>query len=236
MKTQAWDLNQDINHQTNHIPKIAICIPYIGNFHPEWVEKTRDPLRFFPTDFCEKIMFMSKIPSLPVSRDALVNEALKAKCDYIFWVDSDLIFESPTDPNLALKQLYQVINKDPNTKDGKMVSGLYRARKKEGFSYAMWMNAPNNLKGYVPIESWTGNWLEVNTSGLGCTLIDTKIFRDIERPFFYWETFEDISEDFFWFEKAKKHGYNLHVFTDVRLAHIGTMKVLTNGSIVMTDM
>lgn len=230
MQTQAWDnLNQKL-------PKIAIAIPYVTNWHPEWVEKTRDPLRYFPVDFCEKITFMSKMPSLPVGRDVLVNEALKVNADYIFFCDTDHVFESPSDPNLALRQLYDCINKDPKTKNAKIVSGLYRAKQKVGFNYAMWMKPPNVEKGYVPIQSWNGNWLEVDVVGLGCCLIDIQVFKETPKPWFYWETGDDISEDFYFCQLAKKYGYTTHVFTDVKLSHLGTLKVKCDGSIIVSDM
>ena len=34
------------------------------------------------------------------------------------------------------------------------------------------------------VVQWTGNWLEVSVTGLGCTLIDTHVFKNIERPLF----------------------------------------------------
>jgi hypothetical protein len=37
-------------------------------------------------------------------------------------------------------------------------------------------------------------------------------------------------------EKARKYGYVTKVFTDVKMSHIGVMKVLINGTIVMTEM
>ena len=226
---QAWN---NVN-----IPKIAIAVSYTGNWHPEWVEQTYSKLRYYPTDWCTKISFLCKVPSLSVSRDILVNQALDAKCDYIFFLDTDHVFESPTDSNIALKQLYQCINKDKKNKDAKIVSGLYRAKQKIGFNYAMWMkHTDNKIKGFVPIQSWTGNWLQVDVTGLGCCLIDMQIFKELPRPWFKWEMKDDISEDFYFFELAKKHGYLTYVFTDVKLSHLGNLKVKCDGSMVITDM
>ena len=227
----AWE-NTNI-HKTV-VPKIAVCIPYNGKWEPEWVEKTYCPLKYIPTNWCTKIIFLSKVESLPVARDILVNQALQSDCSHIFFVDTDMIFESPNDPNTALSQLYQVVNKDPSSKDGKIVSGLYRSKQKQGFNYAMWMRA--NDKGFIPISQWTGNWLNIDVSGLGCTLIDISIFKNIERPWFKWELKDEISEDFYFFWLAKKSGYNVHSFTDVKLSHLGGLKVKSDGVIVVPDM
>lgn len=220
-----------------NVPKIAICIPYNGNWLPEWTDKVYMPLRYMPTNWCTKVTFLSKVQSLPVARDILVQEAIKSNCDYILFVDTDIICETPSDPNVTLKQLYDCINKDKNTKDGKIVGSLYRAKQKQGFSYAMWMQVNDpNIKGYTPISDWTGNWLEVSATGLGFALIDIDVFKNIERPFFRWELKDDNSEDFYFFRLAKKYGYNTHIFTETQLSHLGTLKVKSDGTIVTPDM
>lgn len=229
----AWN---NINIPSNKKPKIAIATPYKDSWNPEWVVKTRDPLHFVLLDWCEKMTFMSKIESLPVARDALVTEALKFNADYIFFIDTDHIFELPLDPNIALSMLYQTMNKNIDTKEGKIVSGLYRAKQKTGFNYAAWMKASGNTKGYTPIQSWNGNWLEVDVTGLGCTLIDMQVFKTLPRPWFYWEESDGISEDFYFFELAKKYGYNLHIFTDVKLSHLGKMKVKCDGTFEIQEL
>lgn len=231
---QAWSNEKNVNNQLPKIPKIALAIPYNGKWDPEWVDKTYVPIRYVPVDWCTKLSFLCKVPSLPVARDTLVNSALKTDCDYIFFMDCDHVFESPTDPNIALNTLYQCINKDPNSKSGKIVSGLYRAKQSIGFNYAMWMRA--NEKGFSPIQSWNGNWINVDVAGMGCCLIDMKVFRSIPKPWFYWELSGDMSEDFYFFELAKKHGYDLHIFTDVKLSHLGNLKVKTDGTFAVQEM
>ena len=228
----AW--NYPNSKPNSNKPKIAIAIPYNGKWEPEWVSKVYIPLNYFTTSWCDKIPLLCKVPSLPVARDILVSNALQANCNYIFFLDTDHIFEYPQDPNLALNILYQCINKDPNNKDGKIVSGLYRAKQKSGFNYAAWMRA--NEKGFTPIQSWTGNWLNIDVTGLGCTLISMEVFKNIERPWFKWELQNDISEDFYFFQLAKKHGYSTHIFTDVKLSHLGDMKVMSDGTITTQDM
>jgi glycosyltransferase involved in cell wall biosynthesis len=224
---QAW------NATNTKTPIIAVCVPY-KNWEPEWSDRVLTRLKHVPLDFANKLIFYSNAPSLPAARDALVIMALKGNADYIFFIDTDNVFETPEDPNEALSMLYQCMNKDSNSKDAKIVSGLYRAKQKVGFNYAAWLRA--NEKGYVPIQSWSGNWLEVSVVGMGCCLIDMKVFKDVPRPWFRWDTFEDSSEDFYFIERAKEHGYNVKVFTDVKLSHIGKLKVKCDGTIVTPDM
>lgn len=227
----AWE--NPVNNGSINTPKIAVCIPYNGKWEPEWVEKIYGPLKYVPTNWCTKIIFLSKVQSIAVARDILVNQALQSDCDFILFLDTDVIFEYPTDPNFALSSLYQVINKDPNSKDGKIVSALYRAKQKVGFNNAMWTKA--SVSGYIAVQQWTGNWIEVDVAGLGCCLIDTRVFKNAERPWFRWELKDDISEDFYFYRLAKKNGYNTHIFTDVKLSHLGGLKVKSDGTVTTTD-
>lgn len=229
MQQQAWETTN------TKIPLIAVGIPY-NNWEPEFTEKVYTRLKHVPLDFASKTIFLSHAPSLPVARDALVGQALGVNADYLFFMDTDNVFETPEDPNVALKTLYQCMNKDPNSKDAKIVSGLYRAKQKVGFNYAAWMKAQDKVQGYVPIQSWSGNWLQVSVVGMGCCLIDMKIFKEVPKPWFKWDTFEDVSEDFYFFEKASEQGYKVNVFTDVKLSHIGKLKVKCDGTIVTPEM
>jgi hypothetical protein len=230
----AWDNINTSNPttQTNNLPKIAIASPYNGTWYPEWVEKTYLSLITIPSNLYQKITFLSKVPSLPVARDLLVGQALKVNADYIFFLDTDIVFENPSNPNVALDQLFQVMNKSKDNKDSKIVSGLYRAKQKQGFNYAMWIKQDN---GFVPIAEWTGNWLNVDVTGLGCCLIDMDVFKNTPRPWFHWDLGEEMSEDFYFHQLAKKHGYSIHVFTDIKLSHLGELKIKSDGTITIQE-
>ena len=229
----AWDTIP------NKVPKIAICIPYNSDWKPEWVERTYGPLRYIPTSWCNKLVFFCKVPSLPVARDILVNQAIQSNCDYLLFMDNDHVFETPTDPNEALNLLYHCMNKSndknaENYKDARIVSGLYRAKQKSGFNWAMWMKYGN--KTFTPIKEWTGNWIKIDVTGLGCCLIDMVVFKDIPKPWFYWEEGDGMSEDFYFYQHAKTFGYDTHIFTDVKLSHLGNLKVMTDGTITTADL
>lgn len=226
----AWSTGT--KNDTN-LPKIAICIPYHGNLNLEWVEMTYIPLLYKPTSWYQKLAFLCKVPSISVSRDMLVKQALQQNCDYIFFVDTDLIFEQPSDPNTALYELYKKINKSKDSKDSKIISGLYRAKKDTGFNYAMWIKNDNS---FVPIAEWKDNFLEVDVSGAGCCLIDMEVFKNIPRPWFRWEESGEMSEDFYFFQLARKNGYNIHILTDVKMSHLGNVKIKCDGTILYHEM
>jgi len=235
IRTTAW---QDTPKPNSGLPNIAISIPYNGNWIPEWVEKMYMPLMYQPSGFCQKIAFLSRVPSITVARNTLVEQAIAANVDYILFVDSDVVMEQPTDPNVALNNLFQVINKSTdisnvNYKDGRIVSGLYRAKQKTGYSYAMWLKYQD--KGFTPIGNWNGNWLNVDVVGLGFCLVDIKVFKEVPKPWFVWNEPGSISEDFYFCKLAKEYGFDTRVFTDVKLSHLGMLKVKCDATIVVPD-
>jgi hypothetical protein len=235
IKTTSWP---DTPKSDSGLPKIAIIIPFNGNWIPEWVEKMYMPLMYHPVPWCQKVAFLTRVPSISVARNALVEQAISINADYILFVDTDIVMESPTDPNSALNQLFQVINKSvdtssPNYKDARIVSGLYRAKQKTGYSYAMWLKIQE--KGFTPIVKWNGNWLNVDVVGMGFCLIDLKVFKAIPKPWFVWNDPGGISEDFYFNLLAKQHGFDTRVFTDVKLSHLGTLKVKCDASIVVPE-
>lgn len=235
IKTTAWP---DTPKPDSGLPKIAICIPFNANWIPEWAEKMYLPLMYHPVNWCQKIAFLTRVPSISVARNTLVEQALSINADYILFVDTDIVMEQPSDPNVALSQLYQTINKSKDTnnsnyKDARIVSGLYRAKQKTGFGYAMWLKYQE--KGFTPIANWQGNWLNVDVVGMGFCLIDMKVFKDIPKPWFIWNEPSGISEDFYFCLLAKKQGYETRVFTDVKLSHLGTLKVKCDATIVVPE-
>lgn len=223
------------------LPRIGICIPIKGDFNPEFQDRVYIPLTT-QVDWCQKLIFLSRVASVTVARNSVVKQALQANCDYILFVDSDVVMENPSNPNDALNQLYQIINKskdsnDKNYKDARIVSGLYRAKQKTGFSYAMWLKED---RGFAPISKWNGNWLSVDVIGLGFCLIDTIVFKTLREKinkdvWFVWDDPDTMSEDFYFCQLAKEHGFSVMVFTDVKLSHLGVLKVKTDGTVTVSE-
>lgn len=203
------------------------------------------------TDWCDKFPLMSRGYSLPFARNTLVVEALKTKCTHIFWIDSDIVLENigngipnpqapndqtkntpVTDPNIALRILY-----DTNMP---IVSGLYRAKQKGGFGFAAWVKVQDKSQprgwGYAPIASWNGNLVQVDVVGLGFCLIKREVFEKMKPPWFKWDMPDEVSEDFSFLQKAKEAGFDTHLFTDIKLRHLGDLAVNWNGTFSVRDL
>ncbi|RLI76734.1 hypothetical protein DRP04_12395 [Archaeoglobales archaeon] len=219
----AWNLVQESKK-----PHVCICVPHWGNVSLEWVETTYGPLRFIPQpDFKKSTRLARGILNLDTERNMLVELALEdPTVTHILFLDTDNIIESPKDPNQALRMLLSC--------NAPIASGLYRAKKPKGeYPYAMWVKNPHG-EGYLPIAKWTGNWIKVDVIGFGFVLIKREVFEKVPKPWFQWKE-RAPSEDFFFCEKVAKYGYEVRVLTDVKLSHVGTLKVKSTGEITTLD-
>ena len=216
----AWD-----QAQGGGKPFVAVCVPHMGSVSLEFSHKMWGPLRYVAVPAFEKAVIPIRGLPWPVARNSLVKEALKEpKVTHLMWIDSDIVFENPGDPNQAIANLIAA--------DVPIVSGVYRARKKDGFCYSMWIEVPS---GFVPVEQWSGNFIEVSVVGFGCTLVKREVFEAIPYPWFEW-AHESPSEDFNFCLKAAEHGYKINVFTDIRASHVsGMLKVTSEADVTTLD-
>jgi hypothetical protein len=235
-------------------PKIMITMPAAGSLNTEFVERTWKPLTMIGVPWCDKMVMMCRVPSLPLARNHLVREFLKTDCTHMFCLDSDMIPESPEDANAALKMLYDAMENQKVT----IVSGLYRAKQSHGFNYAMWIKptreqivqlfkrAPteaeiqDRLRGYVHVSDWGGNWVKAAVVGAGFMLLKRVVLEDLRsslekagtpEQYFHWEIPETQSEDFDFLDKANKLGHPAYVLTDVKLSHMGTLVLSSDAKI-----
>lgn len=225
----AWNRQIPITSTIIKAPRIVIGIPYEVKITMLFAMKMLCPLLFAPNNWCEKVPQMVRGVPQSIARDQIVDLALAdPTVTHILWVDTDSICESPQDPNIALNQLYQC--------NVPIVSGLYRAKQKQGFNYAAWVDAklPDNKVGFIPIEGYTGNFFQVGTIGMGFCLVKREVYEKIPKPWYPWPTAAP-SEDFNWCISARKYGYSINVFSGVLISHIGDLIVKTDGSCSVLD-
>jgi hypothetical protein len=205
-------------------PRIVIGIPHMETTTFQYAMRMLVPLFGVQVDWCDKTQQMARGIPQNLARDQIVEGALlDPLVTHILWVDSDNVCVTPNNPNDALKILLQC--------NQPIVSGLYRAKQKEGFNYAAWIDVhkvdqsyPKDKKGYVPIQSYTGNFFPVDVIGMGFSLVKREVYEKIQKPWHPW-TSPSPSEDFNFCEKAKEAGFLTYIMADVRLSHIGTLNV-----------
>jgi len=156
-------------------------------------------------------LFMDSGTILLNQRENLINRAKEINADYVLWLDSDMIFP----PTTALRLLAH--NKD-------IVACNYMKRTK-----------PFTTVAYTDIKDWN-SWvplkryddlLEVEGVGMGCMLMNAKVFELIDKPYFqftYSESTGDwIGEDFSVLEKFRKKNISVYIDTvlSIEIKHVG---------------
>ncbi len=203
-------------------PKILIGIPHESRFYYEWGIKMLVPL-YRPLAWCDKTYTMMRGVPLPVARDQIVEAMLADKSvTHLMWVDSDNVCATPPDVNDAMQMLYAC--------NQPIVSGLYRAKQAVGFNYAAWMDAKADKPGFLPIESWNGNWIQVDVVGTGFCLVQRRVYEAMAKPWYPWST-PAPSEDFNFCLPPETiiYGYEPKAIKDIEignkvLTHLGSLR------------
>lgn len=161
---------------------------------------------------------MYQVWGLPVdeARTAIVEEALKRKSDYLMFIDDDVIL-----PYDAIHKLVEHIEKSGVD----AVSGDYPLKGIPTNSIHLQKTDNKMIKhidSCIPedIKFFESNWL----IGLGCVLIDMRIFKQAQKPWFVCHNQSNdgsrISEDAHFSELARINGFRIWVDRNVKCLHV----------------
>ena len=143
------------------------------------------------------------------ARNLIVNEALKQECDWIFWIDDDMVIK----PDVNIVEKLMAHDKD-------IVAPLFFARsypyipmifkrKTRGTKYCVYDNIMDYPKGL----------LKVDGIGFGCVLTKVEMFKKLTQPYF-WSN-EVFGEDLFFCENCMRSGIEIYCDTTIDVGHIG---------------
>jgi len=177
------------------------------------------------------------------ARNVLAAYAVREGFDYVFFLDTDLVFSKSDD---MFKLLYLAIEKNLP-----IVSGLYYTKtiRKHGKPVpAMWI-WDEESKSFRAVIDWdkTKPIIPVDATGLGCVVINVKIFKHLEPPWFTWYEIDykkilngednvekciiGYGEDFSFFLRVRNElGLKppVYVCTEVKLKHVGTFAIISD--------
>lgn len=136
------------------------------------------------------------------------------KYDYLFSVDSDIVV-----PSDALTKMLAA--------DKDIISGLYIQRIPNTHTVEVYMD--NNQGGFVHIPYQQlkpiNGVVEVAACGMGCALIKSTVFKSIDYPHFVYRSAlnhdHTFSEDVFFCQRARQHGFRIWADTTIQCDHIG---------------
>jgi len=145
------------------------------------------------------------------ARIAIVDQAMEHGCDYLMFVDDDMIT-----PVGSFTKLYEIMKERKPV----VVSGYYVRR---GYPpTCVWSRKVGD--GFVQVDARSGVH-EIHVSGLGCALIDLKwVSENLEKPYFRMtpsDTGTQVTDDTTFFEQVMEKGGLVLGCADVRSGHLG---------------
>ena len=198
-------------------PKLAILIP-VWN---EWIHyKFAPSLRHLDIPFRYFISIQKGLP-IHIARQELVEEALRNNVDYILFLDSDIVIY---DKHLIKKLIawhYPI------------VSALYVSKRQTWCAYI------RHGDKYLPVkEIPKTDFLIVDAVGLGCCLIETRVFEMIKKRcktdiFFKWDTRWKLSEDLYFFDLANKAGFRVLISPRLKVYHVSSGELIEPWKIMV---
>ena len=148
------------------------------------------------------------------SRNNIATEALQMDADYVFWLDSDMVFK----PDTLIKMMDTLQKNDLD-----ILSGLYFRRVPP---YSPVLFDKIEVEGlncdYSEFKEIPEGLFEVGACGFGCVLMKTDVFFDVQSKFGNMfapigNTGEDIA--FCW--RARQCGYKIICDPSVICGHVG---------------
>lgn len=153
-------------------------------------------------------------PLIAMARNLLVRDFLATDMEFLWMVDTDIVFI----PN-TLRRLVE--------HDLPLVSALYYTFKNNGKVPAMFTVGDNHE--FPAIMEWDeGELIPADATGAGCLLVHREVFEKIQKDNngqFCWfrETVfddRDIGEDLSFSTRVRAAGYPIFVDTSVQVAHV----------------
>lgn len=191
--------------------KVDIGIPAGKSIDAGFVKTIFDRLSEWTNKYAITISIDTTIP-IDLSRNRIVEMAKKQKCDYLFFIDSDVLIEEG--------QLERLMSHDKD-----VVTGIYNMKIPPYYQLPR-KRATEGL--YTALELDGDQLVEIDGHGMGCALIKMSIFDKIPYPWFefkYYEKdgkWEQTSEDLMFCQKLQDAGIKIYCDPLVQCAHIGT--------------
>lgn len=178
-----------------------------------------------PAIFCQCLAMLQKEGNCSIAmqtgslvydaRNNLSKQALKKGADYVFWLDSDMVFE-PT----VLKDMLKTM-KDYNFD---ILSGVYYRRKSPYTpvlfdKLEIFESGGANTTEFKQIPK---EIFEVGGCGFGCVLMNAQVLLDVVAR--YREPFScigGIGEDLSFCWRARKCGHKIFADPSINLGHVG---------------
>ena len=191
--------------------KLAILVPTRDTVHSQFAYCLAQLIKTTSEAGIDTYLFFDSSTILLNQREKLIENAKDIKCDYVLWLDSDMMFPSTT----ALRLLAH--NKD-------IVACNYMKRSKPLKTVAY--TDLTNWDSWLPLEP-KDDLIKVEGVGMGCMLMKTEIFNSLQKPYFEFtykgDTQDWYGEDFMLLTKLRLNEINVYIDTilSMDIKHLG---------------
>lgn len=177
-----------------------------------------------PAPFCQSLAMLQKIGEVTLhmksgalvytSRNDLATMAIHSNADYVFWLDSDMVFKPDT-----LIRMMDTLKKN----DLDILTGLY-FRRVPPYSPVLFdrLDINGNVCYWSEFKDIPEGLFEVGGCGFGCVLMKTDVFYDVQGKF--GQMFAPIAnngEDIAFCWRARECGFKIYCDPSVICGHVG---------------
>ena len=152
------------------------------------------------------------------SRNNLAQQAIQMGADYVFWLDSDMVFEPDT-----LERMLKTVQE----RDIDILTGLYFRRVKP-YSPVLFdkLDIQRNICSWSEFKEIPDDVFEIGGCGFGCVLTETSVFLSVQSK--HGNMFAPMGnngEDIAFCWRARDCGYKIYCDPTVICGHIGKIIV-----------
>ena len=178
-----------------------------------------------PAQFAQSLATLRKVGACVIatqvgsliytSRNNLAAQAIKYGADYIFWLDSDMLFPPDT-----LERMLKTIKEQ----EGDVIlTGLY-CRRVAPFHPTLFktLEVKDEMARWTDFDEIPEGLFEVEGCGFGCVLAPTSAFVDVQSKFGrMFSPIGDIGEDLSFCWRARECGWKILCDPSIELGHVG---------------
>ena len=172
-----------------------------------------DALMSMYRDDHEIVMGSKAFYSVDIARNSMAKRALEHDCDYLFMVDSDTIVPTWALMSLVERGVDVCLGYYPRS-DNQSLSSVVALG--DDYSKCMPMDEIRAMKdGGMGIT-------QVRAGGMGCALINTRVFRALSKPWFKYVDHGDtqLGEDYYFCQQCAGSRIGVYLDLDVRCRHL----------------
>lgn len=177
-----------------------------------------------PAPFAQSLAMLQKVGDcvlamqmgslIYTSRNNLATRAIQSEADYIFWLDSDMVF----DPDVLIRMM-DTLKK--NKLD--ILTGLY-FRRVPPYSPVLFdmLEIKDQRASWTAFHEIPEGLFEVGGCGFGCVLMDTGVFLDVQAKFKQmFAPVGNVGEDLSFCWRARECGYKIYCDPSIICGHVG---------------